>query len=81
VLASVDPGTEVARTIERADAGVAVEPDDPAAFLGALRGLLADAERAATLGTNGRTFVESWASPSAVAASYGELFRSLRRSG
>jgi colanic acid biosynthesis glycosyl transferase WcaI len=79
VLASVDPGTEVARTIERADAGVAVEPDDPAAFLTALRGLLADPERAATLGTNGRTFVESWASPSAVAASYGELFGSLKR--
>ena len=36
VLASVDEGTEVARTVERAGAGLAVPPEDPEAFAAAL---------------------------------------------
>ena len=32
IVASVDAGTEVARTVERAGAGLAVPPDDPEAF-------------------------------------------------
>jgi colanic acid biosynthesis glycosyl transferase WcaI len=78
VLASVDPGTEVSRTLERAGAGVSVAPDDPAAFIEALVGLLDDPVGSAVLGAAGRRFVESWASPSAVAASYAALFASLR---
>jgi colanic acid biosynthesis glycosyl transferase WcaI len=77
VLASVDPGTEVARTLERAKAGVAVEPDDPDAFLAALRRLLDDAARRDEMGRRGRVFVESWASPAAVAQAYSALFAEL----
>ena len=81
----MDEGTEVARTVERAGAGRAVPPDDPAAFVAALRELLdrppADLTR---MGAAGRAFVERWASPTAVAAAYAELFTELvaaRRGG
>jgi colanic acid biosynthesis glycosyl transferase WcaI len=77
VLASVDAGTEVARTIERAGAGVAVAPDDPDAFLEALLELLAEPVRLDQFGAAGRRFVEAWASPAAVAESYSDLFAHL----
>lgn len=79
VLASVDPGTEVATTLERADAGVSVPPEDPEAFLAALCGLLDDPDRAGEMGRNGRRFVESWVSPDAVASAYAKLFAELRK--
>ena len=78
LVASVDPGTEVERTIERAGAGLSVPPDDPEAFTKALRRLLDDPEGAAAMGRSGRSFVESWASPAAVGAAYEALFTELR---
>lgn len=74
LVASVDGGTEVARTVEAAGAGVAVGPDDPAAFRNALLGLLDDPSAGEAMGAAGRRFVESWASPAAVADAYGALF-------
>lgn len=79
VLASVDPGTEVATTLERAGAGVSVPPEDPDAFCAALDELLADPDRLVSLGASGRRFVESWVSPAAVGRSYEELFERLAR--
>jgi colanic acid biosynthesis glycosyl transferase WcaI len=77
LLASVDPGTEVARITEQADAGLAVPPDDPAAFLAALDRLVADPAGATAMGARGREWVEHWASPSAVAEAYEALFIEL----
>jgi colanic acid biosynthesis glycosyl transferase WcaI len=77
IVASVDAGTEVARTVERAGAGLAVPPDDPEAFTKAIRRLLDDPAESAAMGARGRTFVESWASPAAVAEAYEGLFREL----
>lgn len=77
VVASVDPGTEVERTVRRAGAGVAVPPEEPAAFTQALRSLLDDPSKAAEMGAAGRRFVESWASPEAVAVAYEALFDQL----
>jgi colanic acid biosynthesis glycosyl transferase WcaI len=74
LVASVDAGTEVARTVEQAGAGIAVPPDDPEAFTKAVRRLVDDPEEAERLGAAGRAFVERWASPAAVAARYDELF-------
>jgi colanic acid biosynthesis glycosyl transferase WcaI len=74
IVASVDRGTEVARTIERAGAGVAVAPDDAEAFTKAIRRLLDEPDEAAAMGDAGRRFVEGWASPAAVAAAYEQLF-------
>jgi colanic acid biosynthesis glycosyl transferase WcaI len=78
IVASVDEGTEVARTVERAGAGIAVPPDDPAAFTAAVGRLLDEPQAATQMGASGRRFVESWASPSAVAAAYESLFEELR---
>jgi len=79
VLASVDEGTEVARVVERAGAGRSVEPDDSTAFISALEDLLASPVELALAGANGRRFVETWASPDAVARSYEALFQQLER--
>ena len=77
VLASVDPGTEVALTVERAQAGIAVVPDDADAFVAALVSLLDDPAARTRMGAAGRSWVEGWATPAAVAASYAELFDEL----
>ena len=78
VVASVDAGTEVARTVETAGAGTAVPPEDPAAFCGALEEMLDDPARRGAMGRSGREFVQGWASPAAVAESYERLFEELR---
>jgi colanic acid biosynthesis glycosyl transferase WcaI len=83
VVASVDPGTEVARTVEAAGAGIAVPPDDAEAFTKAVQHLVHRPEEREVMGAAGRRFVESWASPDAVAAAYEGLFEELvaRRQG
>lgn len=88
ILASVDEGTEVARTVEQAGAGLAVPPDDPDAFLAALLRLLDDDAARRRMGEAARAFVVGWASPAAVAGAYEDLFaelidrrRSARRGG
>jgi colanic acid biosynthesis glycosyl transferase WcaI len=84
VVASVDEGTEVARVVEKAGAGIAVPPDDPEAFSAALTTLLDDPARGRAMGAAGRAFVERWASPAVVAGRYEALFEELdarRRAG
>lgn len=78
IVASVDPGTEVQRTVDVAGAGVAVPPDDPTVFCDAITALVDDPVRRHDMGASGRRFVESWASPQAVAVAYEELFERLR---
>jgi colanic acid biosynthesis glycosyl transferase WcaI len=77
VVASVDLGTEVARTVAEAGAGIAVPPDDAEAFTKAIAALLEDPDDAAAMGAAGRRFVERWASPAAVAEAYDDLFTEL----
>jgi colanic acid biosynthesis glycosyl transferase WcaI len=79
VLAAVDPGTEVPRMLAASGGGVAVAPDDPAAFEAALAALLADLPAARAMGAAGREWVLGAASPAAVASGYEQLIRSLRR--
>ncbi|MGH2748882.1 MAG: glycosyltransferase family 4 protein [Actinomycetota bacterium] len=77
IIASVDGGSEVARVVEAAGAGIAVPPEDPEAFTKAVRALAEAPEGARRMGRSGRSWVESWASPQAVAAAYEELFTEL----
>jgi colanic acid biosynthesis glycosyl transferase WcaI len=77
IVASVDPETEVERTVLRAGAGLTVPPDEPVAFTEALIRLIDDPAEAARLGTAGRRWVSGWASPAAVATAYEELFEGL----
>jgi colanic acid biosynthesis glycosyl transferase WcaI len=80
IVASVDPGTEVANVVDRAGAGLTVAPDDPEAFTKAVGRLVSDPDEAARMGAAGRGFVERWASPAAVAAQYEALFDELTAS-
>ena len=79
ILAAIDPDTEVPRILEASGAGVAVPPDDPTRFTGALRELLADPDALAARGAAGRRWVEGSASPAAVAEAYEQLIVGLRR--
>lgn len=77
VLAAIDPGTEVPRMLAASGGGIAVPPDDVAAFDAGLRQLLAEPAAAAAMGAAGRTWVLGAASPRAVAVAYEQLIRSL----
>jgi colanic acid biosynthesis glycosyl transferase WcaI len=77
VVASVDPGTEVATTVARAGAGLSVPPDDAEALTKAIVRAIEDTDQAERWGRAARTFVEGWASPAAVAAAYETLFQEL----
>ena len=77
VLASIDEGSEVARTVTEAGAGVAVPPDDPDAFVAALERLLADPAELAAAGSRARAWALRWLTPDAQAARYEELFAEL----
>ena len=79
VVAAIDPGTAIPRILEQAGAGIAVPPDDPDAFVAALRRLLAAPFDAEAMGARGRAWVEAEASPAAVGAAYDRLIRRLRR--
>ena len=77
LIASVDSGSEVARVVERARAGLAVPPEDAEAFTKAIRTLYERREELPAMGAEGRAFVEEWASPAAVAKQYADLFTEL----
>ena len=73
----MDAGTEVARTVVDAGAGIAVPPDDAESFTKALVRLVESPDEAVQMGAAGRRFVEQWASPAGVAAAYDDLFTEL----
>ncbi len=75
VLAAIDADTAVPRILADSGGGVAVPPDDPPAFIDALRKLLADPDRRAAMGAAGRAWAEREASPSAVGDAYDRLLR------
>jgi colanic acid biosynthesis glycosyl transferase WcaI len=77
IVASVDAGTEVARVVDEASAGLAVAPDDNEAFTKAVRRLLENPDEAAAMGRTGRRWVERWLSPAAVAQRYDDLLTRL----
>ena len=77
VLASVDPGTEVQRVLERSGAGRAVAAGDVSGFVDALTELVADRKLLEESGAAARRFAESWLSAAAVAGAYTDLFEEL----
>jgi colanic acid biosynthesis glycosyl transferase WcaI len=79
VVASIDPGTAVPQILAASSGGVAVDPDDAAAFTAAIRSLVDDPERGRRLGALGRAWVQDNASPGAVGAAYDRLLRSVMR--
>ena len=79
VLASIDPDTAVPTILAESGGGVAVPPDEPVAFVRALRGLLDDPGEAEAMGRRGRAWVEREASPAVVGDAYHQLIDSLAR--
>ncbi len=77
VVASIDEGTEVARVIEAAGAGVSVPPENLGAFIAGLSKLLDSSEQRQVMGQSGRAFVERWLSPAECAEAYESLFDRL----
>jgi colanic acid biosynthesis glycosyl transferase WcaI len=78
VLAAIDPDTAVPRILAESGGGVAVSPDDPAAFIAGLAELLEDVNAASALGAAGRTWAVANASPAAVGQAYSDLIAELR---
>lgn len=79
VVAAIDPGTEVPRIVSASGAGIAVEPENLEAFVGALTTLLDDPEARTQMGANARRWVQDHVSPRAVGDAYWELIGSLAR--
>ena len=78
MLAAIDPGTEIPNMLQQSGAGVAVEPDSSAAFIEALSQLISRREQLHEMGSRGRTWVETHASPASVAAQYEAIFLANR---
>ena len=78
MLAAIDPGTEIPNMLEQSGAGVAVEPDNSAAFIEALSQLVSKRNQLHEMGASGRTWVETHASPASVAAQYEAIFLANR---
>jgi colanic acid biosynthesis glycosyl transferase WcaI len=77
LVASIDEGTEVARIVDAAGAGLAVHPDDLDAFVAAVERLADDPGLRASMGAAGRRWAEEWRSPASVAAAYAGLLEEL----
>ena len=78
MLAAIDPGTEIPNMLQQSGAGVAVEPDSSVAFIEALSQLISRREQLHEMGSRGRTWVETHASPASVAAQYEAIFLANR---
>jgi colanic acid biosynthesis glycosyl transferase WcaI len=81
VVASIDLDSEIPRLLAEAGAGIAVAAADADAFTAALRSLVEDPARAATMGAAGRRWAEREASPSAVGVAYDHLLREVAGPG
>lgn len=77
IVAAIDAGTEVTRIVASSGAGVCVPPDSPQEFAEAIAQLVADRDKARLCGEQGRKWVETHVSPSAVAHSYIDVIASL----
>ena len=78
MLAAIDLGTEIPNMLQQSGAGVAVEPDSSTAFIEALSQLVSRREQLHEMGSRGRTWVETHASPASVAAQYEAIFLANR---
>jgi colanic acid biosynthesis glycosyl transferase WcaI len=77
LVASVDEHSEIAELVQRTGAGIAVPPQDPEAFTKAIRALIDSPDEARRMGRAGRDFVETWASPGAIASAYEALLQAF----
>ena len=77
VVASIDEGSEVARVLDEAGAGLSVPPDDADALVAAIERLVDDPAGRRAMGERGRRWAEAWRSPDSVAGTYADLVAEL----
>ena len=77
VVASVDEGSEVARVVVDAGAGLVVTPDDADRLVAAVERLVEDPDERRGMGERGRRWVEAWRTSESVAGTYAELVGEL----
>jgi colanic acid biosynthesis glycosyl transferase WcaI len=70
VIASVDRDSETWKLIQKANAGLCVEPEEPELLADAIRTLLCDPELRERMGCNGRIWAEQKHSPESAAAQF-----------
>lgn len=73
ILASVDEDSDLARLVQRSEAGLCVPPENPVRLAEALMKLHGDAELCARLGHNGRVYAERYHSPESAAERFEQL--------
>jgi colanic acid biosynthesis glycosyl transferase WcaI len=73
LIASVDEDSDLARLVQRSEAGICVLPEDPVRLAEALMKLFRDAELRARLGHNGRVYAERYHSPQSAADHFERL--------
>lgn len=81
LIAAVDRDSEIARIVEQSGAGVRIAPDDAEALAKTIRDLIDSPDRRNDMGRAGRAYVETSASPQAVAVAYENLFTQLADRG
>jgi colanic acid biosynthesis glycosyl transferase WcaI len=74
VVAAVNERSEAAKYVERADCGVIVPSENPAALVDAVQALQANAERRQILGANGRKYIEQHLTKDRILEEYDLLF-------
>lgn len=77
VVASIDEGSEVARVLDEAGAGLSIPPDDVDALVAAIERLVDDPAGRRAMGERGRRWAEAWRSPDSVAGTYADLVAEL----
>ncbi len=77
LIAAIDPGTEVAKVVTEAGAGLAVLPDDPDAFVAAVEQLADDPGTRLSMGESGRSWISQRRSPAVVAGAFAALAEDL----
>jgi colanic acid biosynthesis glycosyl transferase WcaI len=78
VLAAVDPGSDAWNLIQEAEAGLCVEPENPAALREAITRLYQDADLRLQFGHNGREFVEQHYTRAVAGKKYHKLLNRLK---
>jgi len=81
VIATVHPGTETARIINRAECGICIPPDDPAALGRAVIQLYEDGRSRVEMGNKGRQFAVANYSRKHASDAYADLIRRSVRHG
>lgn len=81
VVASVDPDSDTAQLVARAECGICVAAEDAEQLTAAILALYGDREKSLQLGYNGRAFLMANCSRQKMTAQYEELFLACRKAG